>query len=197
MARKDGGTVGIKTAKFALLRDDGTIDPTFGDNGVYTVTSDKDGGMTTANISGLGQSVQRVWGNNQNVETSYGKAQPSISLGSNFLSKDIKNRLLGRKKQDNGAWSLEGDPQSTLVALDVVSSDSGNNDVHFGFKKGHLTTGDVNLQTSNENQSRQADSMTYTPINSGDDDDGMEIGWTGDTSFDINKFFERYFSELR
>lgn len=183
---KDGGYIGVAYARFAL------VDPTTGkaipdgipgadENGIYKVTTKVDGGVATANLSGLAPSVTRIWGNNAVADISTGKAQPSMALGINFLAHQVLAAILGRDSDGKGGYDLEGKPVD--VAMDVVSSSVSGDDVHFCFYDGYVTPGDLALATNNENQTRVTDALTFTPFSNEDDHIG-KIYYTGETDYD-------------
>lgn len=192
MAKRNGGTVGIKTARLALFDENGVIDKTFGDNGIYTIKTQEDGGVATANITGLAPTTTKIWGNNAMVDIAVGSIQPSVAFTTNFLNHDILNRVLGRAKNEDGSYNLEGDANQ-LVALDIISSDVTNHDVHFAFFGGRMTAGDLSLSTNNENESRVQDALTYSPMTNDKGKIGV-IGYSGDDDFDIDLFTKNIFS---
>lgn len=175
---KDGGTIGIKLARIALL--DANNNVLTGDkglpnatNGIYTVTPESDGGMVTANITGLSPSINRLWGGDQMVAVSIGKAQPSVSFATNFLNFDVLNRLVGAT-QNGDSYTLDGG--RVPAALDLISTSAINQKAyHFGFFRGYFTRGDVNLQTNTENQTRGTDQLTFTPFDNKDGHIGVTM----------------------
>lgn len=160
-----GGLVGIAGAKLALLDDNGSIikgDAGIGDaTGVYTVTAQNDLGMASANLTGLAPTLTPVYGNNTKVDTSVGKAQPSIALVINALDVDTKYRVLGYEKVDGGYLPTG---KASRVALLLETNLLNGDSVYFGFQNGTLVEGaGVNMQTDNQNEVRQTDQMTYSP----------------------------------
>lgn len=177
MALVDGGVIGVQTARIALINEAGQV--LTGDkglpnaqNGIYTVTTKNDGGITTANLTGLAPSITRVWGNDLIADLSVGRAQPSMSFATNFMDYNVLNRLIGATGNGDDGYSLEG--HKVLSAIDIISTSKNGRDYHFAFYQGYFTRGDINLQTSTENLSRGTDQLTYTPI---DTEDG-KLGYT-------------------
>ncbi|ANZ70374.1 phage tail protein [Pediococcus claussenii] len=165
---KDGGYVGVSYARFSLKDANGkTINDdveglTKDNNGIYTVTTTEDGGVASANLTGLAPTVTRIWGNNEVADISVGQAQPSVALTINFLNHIILNKILGRKSDGKGGYDIETNPVS--VAMDIVSTTVAGGEIHFGFFNGYVTPGELNLQTNNENSSRVTDALTFTPF---------------------------------
>jgi len=185
---KDGGYIGVDSARLAL------IDPTTGKalngdagipgadaNGIYTVSTKIDGGVATANLSGLAPSVTRVWGNNAVADISVGKAQPSIAFTANFLNHLVLAAVLGREGDGKGGFDLEGHP--TDLAMELVSNTVAGGGVHFGFYDGYMTAGDIALATNNENETRVNDALTFTPF-ANDANKVGRIYYDGDTGFE-------------
>lgn len=161
-----GGIVGLAGAKFALLDNNNAIITGangVGDStGIYTVTSNDDLGMNSANITGLAPTLTAIFGNNEKVDTSVGKPQPSIALVVNALDVDTKYKLLGYVSDGKGGYTPNGKGANVAVLLKTSLLDGS--DVYFGFNNGTMVEGaGVNLQTDTQNESRQTDQMTYSP----------------------------------
>ncbi len=184
---KDGGYIGVNGARLAIL--DATTGkavpgaiPGADANGIYTISTKKDGGLATANLSGLAPSTTRIWGNNSIVDISVGKAQPAVAFTSNFLNHKVLAAIIGRDNDGKGGYTLEGKPVD--IALEIISNTINGGGVHFCFFDGYMTQGDLALQTNNENESRVNDALTFTPIANDqsvsgkiyyDQDDGFEM----------------------
>lgn len=182
---KDGGYIGVAYARFALINPDTGIAipdgiPGADENGIYKVTTKVDGGVSTANLSGLAPSVTRIWGNNAVADISTGKAQPSMALGINFLSHQVLAAILGRESDGKGGYDLEGKPVD--VAVEVVSNTVIGGEVHFAFYDGYMTPGDLALATDNENETRVTDALTFTPF-ANDDNHVGKIYYSGEDGF--------------
>lgn len=185
---KDGGYIGVDSARLALV-DATTGKALTGDkgipgadsNGIYTVTTKIDGGVATANLSGLAPSVTRIWGNNSVADISVGKAQPSVAFAANFLNHLVLAAVLGRDSDGKGGFDLEGRPVD--LAMELISNTVAGGGVHFGFFDGYMTAGDIALATNNENESRVNDALTFTPFANNDNKVGR-IYYDGDTGFD-------------
>lgn len=48
--------------------------------------------------------------------------------------------------------------------MDIITSDLAGNDIHYAFYDGNLTAGDKTIGTSNENETRDTDNLTYNPV---------------------------------
>lgn len=169
---KDGGYVGVDGARLMLRNADGTPNTSAtglapDSNGIYTVTTALDGGVTGATLSGLAQTIARVWGNNEIADITVGKAQPSVAFTTNFLNHIILNKVLGRKDYGDGAFGIDSLPQN--IAIDIISNVVNGGEVHICFFTGKMTSGDINLATNNENENRTTDALTYTPFAGGSD----------------------------
>ncbi|WP_334427235.1 MULTISPECIES: phage tail protein [unclassified Levilactobacillus] len=185
---KDGGYIGVDSARLALI-DSTTGKAISGDagipgadaNGIYTVSTKIDGGVATANLSGLAPSVTRIWGNNAVADISVGKAQPSVAFTANFLNHLVLASVLGRDGDGKGGFDLEGHPVD--LAMELISNTVAGGGVHFGFYDGYMTAGDIALATNNENETRVNDALTFTPF-ANDNNKVGRIYYDGDTGFE-------------
>lgn len=166
---KDGGFIGVSKARLALI-DDTTGVALTGDagipgadaNGIYTVTSKIDGGVSSAAISGLAASITRIWGNNDVVDISVGKAQPSVAFTTNFLNHMVESAILGRDADGKGGFDIEGRPVD--LAMEIISNTVRGGGIHLCFFDGKMTPGDLSLGTNNENETRIQSALTFTPF---------------------------------
>lgn len=166
---KDGGFIGVSTARLALIDEQTGVAltgdagiPGADENGIYTVTTKMDGGVSSAALSGLAATVTRIWGNNSVADISIGKAQPSVAFTTNFLNHYVESAILGRASDGKGGFDLEGRPVD--LAMEIVSNTVAGGGIHFCFFDGKMTPGDLSLGTSNENETRVQSALTFTPF---------------------------------
>lgn len=161
-------TVGVKGIRMAI------IDPKTGlivkgekglsESGIFDARGKTALGVTQANITGLAPTVTKIWGNDILQDQSIGKAQPSVAANFNDLPHDVLEKILGHESDGKGGYLDNTNGVLPHVAMDIITSDLAGNAIHFAFYDGNVTTGDKTNATSNENESRDIDNLTYNPI---------------------------------
>jgi len=185
---RDGGFIGVTKARLALIDQQTGVAiagdagiPGADENGIYTVTTKMDGGVSSAALSGLAATITRIWGNNAVADISIGKAQPSVAFTTNFLNHLVEAAILGRASDGKGGFDLEGRPVD--LAMEIVSNTVLGGGVHFCFFDGKMTPGDLSLGTNNENETRVQSALTFTPFGNVDDKVG-KIYYDNDAGFE-------------
>lgn len=161
-------TVGVKGIRMAMINPDtgkvitGAAGLT--ENGIFDARGKVAKGVTQANISGLAPSVTPLWGNNILQDQSVGKAKPSVAANFNDLPHDILEKALGHESDGKGGFMDNSDGVLPHLAMDIITQDLAGNDIHYCFYDGNLLPSDKNIQTSNENETRDTDNLTYNPV---------------------------------
>lgn len=189
-------TVGIKGLRMAL------IDPKtgkviagedgFSENGIFDARGRVAQGLSEANITGIAPSVTKVWGNDILQDQSVGKSQPSVAASFNNLPHEILEKALGEESDGKGGYLDNASGVLPHIAMDLISSDLAGNEIHYCFYDGNMTQGDKNLQTSNENQSRVADALTYNPL-AGSNGHMMKTYYAADEGFTDKNLIDEIF----
>lgn len=161
-------TVGIERIRIAILKDDETIDTSFGENGIFDIDARTSLGATKASITGLAPQINRIWGSNESVAvSSRGTGQVSASIGANSIPADVIAQITGMEKDPvTGGYVLGSQSRAPYAVMEAISTDEQTGkDVHFAILKGMFTPEEVSLQTNNQNQQRTTDALTFTGVN--------------------------------
>ena len=161
-------TVGVKGLRMALINPETmqviTGEDGFSESGIFDAQGRVAKGLSEANITGLAPSITKVWGNDQLQDQSVGKSQPSVATNFNDLPHEILEKALGEESDGKGGFMDNASGVLPHIAMDIISSDLLGNVVHYCFYDGNMTQGDKTIQTSNENQTRAADALTFSPL---------------------------------
>ena len=191
-------TVGVKGIRMAI------IDPTTGkivkgdkglsDNGIFDARGKVALGVTQANITGLAPSVTKIWGNDLLQDQSIGKAQPSVAANFNDLPHDVLEKALGHESDGKGGYLDNTNGVLPHLAMDIITSDLAGNDIHFAFYDGNMTMGDKTIQTSNKNESRDTDNLTYNPV-AGQNGHVFKTFYAGEEGFSDDALVKEFFPD--
>lgn len=172
-----------------LKKDEGGFDT---DDGVYDVTM-ADQGTATANLSNVDSgNPTLVYGNNGVADATYGQPQPQIAFTFNNLPFEIKNIIQGNVEDEKGGVHYSGKKPYVAVLLNTQSLE--RKDVLFGFAKGIMVEGNVNVGTDTNNPTRTNDAWTYVAI--GVDrwnQQAMKRGAEGQVGYDYDEFYNDTF----
>lgn len=165
--------VGLTTTYVGLLDQDGNVlvgtqNGGVSETGVYEInTAKKDGnlGATTANITGLSGTVQKVSGNNEIVDVTDSPSAPSVALTYNQVNVAVKQALLGRKLVNGGYVDTDGVVEAALI---VESRDEiENKPIYFAFPRGVFKETSQNIQTNTDTTiQRETEALTFTAMGS-------------------------------
>lgn len=129
--------------------------------GLFRVDLESSKGATQANITGLAESVQRVYGSNSIAEVNVGTAQPQCALAANDIPYQVSDVLIGLERDKFGGFARKGQPKQAQGGLILHSYNPWKNiDFYFAFPLGLYVAGEMNLQTNNENANVVHDAMT-------------------------------------
>lgn len=172
-----------------LKKDEGGFDT---DNGVYAITV-ADQGTATANLTGIDSgNPSIVYGNDAPVDATYGQPEPQIAFTFNNLPFDVKNKIQGNVPDGKGGVRYSGKRPYVGVLLNTRSLE--NLDVLFGFAKGIMVEGNVNVGTDTNNPTRTNDAWTYIALGVDRwDQKAMKRGWEGDADYDYDEFYNDTF----
>lgn len=172
------------------------FDPSTGDEikGMFKVDLESSKGATQANITGLAESVSRVYGSNYVAEVNTGAEQPSIALAANDIPHIISDMMIGLEKDKFGGYARKGQAKATRGGLLVHSYNPYNGiDFYFAFPMGIYVPGELNLQTNTENATVVHDAMTLNAQARGTDLLLYEKFYSDETNFDYGNML-RYVS---
>ena len=179
-------TVGIKGLRMALIDPETlqviTGDDGFSETGIFDARGRVAKGLSEANITGIAPAITKVWGNDQLQDQSVGKSQPSVATNFNDLPYEILEKALGEESDGKGGFLDNASGVLPHIAMDIISSDLAGNPVHYCFYDGNMTHADKTLQTSNENQTRATDALTYSPL-AGSNGHVMKTFYAADKGF--------------
>ena len=184
-------TVGIERIRIAILKDDETIDTSFGTNGIFDIDARTSLGATKASITGLAPQISRIWGSNESVGvSSRGTGQVSATIGANSIPADIIAKITGMDKDSStGGYTLGSQSRAPYAVMEAISTDERTGkDVHFAIFKGMFTPEEQNLQTNTQNQERTTDSLTFTGVNRISDKLIYGTMWESDPNHDLDKW---------
>lgn len=191
-------TIGLKNIYAGLLGDDGNVvkgEDGLSETGVFAIDTEKKNmnlGSTQANITGLAGTVTKIWGNNVPVDSSYGKANPSVAIASNMINPTAKQKMLGRVKQ-GGGW-IDGDKHVEVALLVESQSPITYQSVYFGFGRGNVTETAQNVQTNNDNETREGDNLTYSALDTSRwNNNPFKYWFADDKDFDLQGMFDDVF----
>lgn len=191
--------IGLKMLYVGLKNDDGTVitgTDGLNESGVYEIDTNKSHGnlgTKTANITGLSGTLTKITGNNQVVDVTKPDAAPSVAVDANAINHEVKEKLLGKKKE-NGGWVDQSKPaESALIVESQTPIDLKS--VYFAFGRGHFSEASQNVQTNTDtNQTREDDNLTFTALGY-DQFDGKadKTYYASDDDFDRKKMFDEVF----
>lgn len=129
--------------------------------GLFRVDLASSKGATQANVTGLAQSVQRVYGSNAIAEVNVGSEQPQVALAANDIPYQVSDTLIGLERDKFGGFARKGQPKQSQGGVILHSYNPWKDiDFYFAFPLGLYVPGEMNLQTDNENKNVVHDAMT-------------------------------------
>lgn len=129
--------------------------------GLFRVDLASSKGATQANVTGLAQSVQRVYGSNAIAEVNVGSEQPQVALAANDIPYQVSDALIGLERDKFGGFARKGQPKQSQGGVILHSYNPWKDiDFYFAFPLGLYVPGEMNLQTDNENKNVVHDAMT-------------------------------------
>lgn len=129
--------------------------------GLFRVDLASSKGATQANVTGLAQSVQRVYGSNSIAEVNVGSEQPQVALAANDIPYQVSDTLIGLERDKFGGFARKGQPKQSQGGVILHSYNPWKDiDFYFAFPLGLYVPGEMNLQTDNENKNVVHDAMT-------------------------------------
>lgn len=157
------------TNKVITDPDQGGLKTNCGVDGVFSIDLASSYGAIQANVTGLAASTQAVYGSNVKAEQKVGTANPSVALAANDIPHLVYDTLIGLDKDEviKGGYAQKG---SKMVHGGlIIQSHNDNRDIDFymAFPYGLFTTGELNLQTNNENPTVVHDALTFAAQASG------------------------------
>ncbi len=159
--------------------------------GLFKVDLDSSKGATQANITGLAESVQRVYGSNYVAEITTGSAQPQAALAANDIPHTIFDTLIGLVRDEIGGYALKGQPKNVQGGLLIHSYNPWNAvDFYFAFPMGIYVPGELNLGTNTENPNVVHDAMTLNAQARGTDQLLYEKFYSDEQGFDYTKMIK-------
>lgn len=167
MSRK----IGFEKAIVAALDDDEQIikdaENGLSAEGIYTIDAKSSLGVIQGAITGLAPTATKIWGSDQMVDVSQkGSGNVQATLSANDLPADILYKLAGYKKDETtGAYIQDVDTKPIKAGLVLVSHNSKGQEIYFALYKGTFGPEEVTLNTNNEQQSLQTDSLTFSALN--------------------------------
>lgn len=152
-------------------------------------------GTSQANITGLDDSPELLYGNDTVVDATYGSPAPQIAFNFNDLPFSVKNYCLGFKDDGNGAMTYSGIKPLIAVLIESRTPDMKQS-VYFGFRKTLWVESGQNLATNTNKNTREADAITAVAIGTQDwNGQPIKKGFTGSEGFDVSKFMNDVFGK--
>lgn len=159
--------------------------------GLFKVDLESSKGATQANLTGLAESVQRVYGSNYVAEITTGTAQPQAALAANDIPHAVSDTLIGLVKDELGGYARKGQAKPTQGGLIIHSYNPWNSiDFYFAFPMGIYVPGELNLQTNAENPIVVHDAMTLNAQARGTDQLLYEKFYSNEPGFDYGKMIK-------
>lgn len=156
--------------------------------GVFKIDLNSAKGATQANITGLAETVQRVYGSNFVAEINTGTAQPQAALAANDIPHIVSDTMIGLEKDDLGGYARKGTGKPSQGGLLVHSYNPwSHTDFYMGFPLGTFTAGELNLQTNTENATVVHDALTLAAQARGTDQLLYEKFYSDEPGFDYGK----------
>lgn len=196
MANTNIGSFGVKYARIAVLNSDEKVDETaFGSytngvtNGIFKADEKTARGITVGNITGLAPNSSDVYGSNIKISTiRNGVGNPSATLTFNDFPMEVLHVLNGYTVDENGIATLGADNKAPYCAVELVSSDWDDHDLHFALLKGLFSPVEHDLQTDNESKQQATVSFTFTGSARLSDRKAYAEISSGDAKFDQGKW---------
>ncbi|MGF7437897.1 phage tail protein [Lentilactobacillus senioris] len=189
-------TVGVKGILMAMINPETgkviTGAEGLTEKGIFDARGKVAKGVTQANISGMAPSVTKIWGNNILQDQSVGKAQPSVAANFNDLPHDVLEKALGHESDGKGGFMDNSDGVLPHLAMAIITQDLAGKDIYYCFYDGNLVPADKNIQTSNENETRDTDNLTYNPI-AGPTGHVYKTFYAGDEGFTEDALLAEFF----
>lgn len=195
-------TLGIDKAYIAVIdRNKNTV--VTGVNGINADETDKVGvfvadestamGIVGFNLTNMSGSQTDIYGSNQIVYISQGKAAPQGVLTANAIPYKILNRALGRKEKGDGGYEAAGQ-NDTYIAVLAKSAEAFDIDapVYVGFYKGLAQMATENMQTNNATEQRVQDALTIKAAERGNDGFGAYY-YAEEAAFTEKRMLEDFF----
>lgn len=191
--------IGLKMVYVGLKNDDGTVktgEDGLSESGVFAIDTNKANknlGTKSANITNLAGTTTKIWGNNVPVDVSTSKASPSVAIDSNFINPVAKEKMLGRHKTEDGVW-IDSDKKVEVGLIIESQSPISLESVFYAFGRGIMTQASQNVQTNNENETREDDTLTYTALTYDKfNNNAVAFDYEGEDGFDKQKLFDLVF----
>lgn len=196
MANTNIGSFGVKYARIAVLDSDEKVNTAaFGTfttgvtNGIFKADEKTSRGITVGNITGLAPNSSDVYGSNIKISTiRNGVGNPSATLTFNDFPMEVLHVLNGYTVDENGIATLGADNKAPYCAVELVSSDWNDNDLHFALLKGLFSPVEHDLQTDNESKQQATVSFTFTGSARLSDRKAYAEVNSGDSKFDQTKW---------
>lgn len=196
MANTNIGSFGVKYARIAVLDSNEQVNKSaFGTftngvtNGIFKADEKTSRGITVGNITGLAPNSSDVYGSNIKISTiRNGVGNPSATLTFNDFPMEVLHVLNGYTVDENGIATLGADNKAPYCAVELVSSDWDDHDLHFALLKGLFSPVEHDLQTDNESKQQATVSFTFTGSARLSDRKAYAEVNSGDTKFDQSKW---------
>lgn len=157
--------VGLYTTFLGLVdKDQKLISGTNGlsETGVIEITTQQLGAKT-ANITNVEGSSTIIYGNNEPVDVSISKGNPSVELDWNNLPFDVLQKVIGRTSDGKGGYTKMGGKPRVALLIASQTLDRANF-IFYGFGNGIMSQTTINNATDTDAEQRQDDSLTYTAL---------------------------------
>lgn len=159
--------------------------------GLFRVDLESSKGATQANITGLAESVQRVYGSNSIAEVNVGSEQPQCALAANDIPYQVSDILIGLERDKFGGFARKGQPKPSRGGVILHSYNPWKSiDFYFAFPLGLYVPGELNLQTNNENATVIHDAMTLNAQARGTDLLLYEKFYSTEKDFDFGQMIK-------
>lgn len=151
---------------------------------IFTIDSSHSGGTISANITGLGAQAQTIYASNVPKQIrANGSGSPALTLGIQDLDFDVLQKITGVVKDATGVYSLGRGMEAPYCAVELVSTDAGNNHIYLALLKGTFQFVSFNPQTDQANNTMQTDSIQFTGCARNLDNQVFKFGYEGDPTF--------------
>ncbi|WP_311408614.1 phage tail protein [Liquorilactobacillus uvarum] len=186
---------------FLTLNDADTNALITGDNGLSTTgvleIGDKYFGTSEANISNFEGSLQTMSGNDKGQFSYQQPSQPAVAYTVNNLDFEIKQKLLGYKKDGLG-W-IKSDVKPTVGLVVVTRSLDKQHKIYYAFPKGNMTLTSLALKSDTPTSTTPiTDALNFTSL-SADSIGGRNVKTyiDGDATFTQDAMFKELFPDYK
>lgn len=166
--------VGFDKAIFGILDDQEQLvkgDSGLSANGIFVADAATSKGVTTASVTGLDPTQNKIYGSNTVTRISQkGSGAVSATLGANDIPESIIYKLSGMEQDaDSGAFLIGKNTVAPDAAVIFVSDELNNESIYFALLKGKFVPSDITLNTNNDQEQTEVDSLRFSAVNRASD----------------------------